>query len=485
MSGPPQLLTSEECLPCPVCCRFPERDSSYRPYCTAREVAALAGAGHPLLSTFGVPAPAGVGDVSGAAIQLVPDADGAGHHCSFLTEATHACQIFASRPLDCQLYPLMLVLQEPGDRVGLHLDPYCPHAGSFQEHPRIITDVAAWVEDHAGELAAAPELVTDEVPELRIVAELPGLSRALGLGGGWHRLRLQDREIVEAANRAGSGPVTSHRGFVPLFLHRHGHGVLWSRVGPHLAVVALDRGRPWVPVAPLGPPLDVRVLDRLEETLTALGGGGTVHLPAVREADRKALEAAGFTVRVEAELVVASRAEVAALRGRRFRAHRNLVRRAERSGRIADLREATAADVPGVLALWGRWWRARSPAGTHARLVATEALGMLGLALAVQDALDLVVLVLTGVDGRILGCTAAAPLEAGTMVVLFEFAERDPPGLAQLLARELAARLGDRCAALDLMDDAGLEGVAFAKGRYGGPRRPVLGALRPGSPRRE
>jgi Fe-S-cluster containining protein len=487
----PQILSSSTCLSCQVCCRFPDADSPYRPCCTGLEIAALVARGHDLETTWGLPVPEdGGGPGCGAHVALAPDAGGGtGHHCPFLEESTHRCEAYGARPLDCQLYPLMLVLGEGGDHVVLHLDAHCPHGDRYLAHDSIVATVVQEVEARAGNLAACPNLVADQVDELRAVAELPRLSAALGLGGAGRlrRLRLQDRDLVEAAARVGVGDrVLSPRGFAPLYLHRERHHLLVGQTGEHTVLLALDGEAPWVPVAPLGPPLDHACLAYVEETVRTLGGGATLHLPAIRQEDLPVLQARGYEVRQEGAVVLASRDQVAALRGRRFRAHRNLVNRAQRSG--VRVRPVTPDDTRAVLRLWGRWWNARPGRQEDdgcslelGRLLGLESLGRLRRALQEREALDLVALV-AELEGEVVGFTAGAPLPGSTLAVLFELGEAAPPGVAQLLARELARAAHPR-EILDLMDDTGRRGVALAKGRYGVPHH-LHGALLTGRPDR-
>ena len=52
----PQPLTASDCLPSQICCRFADRDSSYRPHFTRDEIRELAAAGAARPEDFGLPA---------------------------------------------------------------------------------------------------------------------------------------------------------------------------------------------------------------------------------------------------------------------------------------------------------------------------------------------------------------------------------------------------------------------------------------------
>ena len=126
----PQLVPSRTCLQCDVCCRFPDPDSALRPYFTENEIA-LALAGGVVETAFP--------NRRGSQVILVPDPHGDGYLCPAFDAATSTCRIYEQRPLDCQLYPLALMWDEPHDQVLLGWDTKCPFMreeipGEIQRH---------------------------------------------------------------------------------------------------------------------------------------------------------------------------------------------------------------------------------------------------------------------------------------------------------------------------------------------------------------
>jgi len=47
------------------------------------------------------------------------------HQCKFFSPEGNACTIYAYRPLECRLYPFVLMKQEGGTVLAVHLS--CPH----------------------------------------------------------------------------------------------------------------------------------------------------------------------------------------------------------------------------------------------------------------------------------------------------------------------------------------------------------------------
>ena len=113
----PQIVPSQVCLNCDVCCRFPERDSSFRPFFTESEIQqAIA---------FGIDA-SHFSDSAGSQIEPVPNPFGEGYLCPAFDPETFHCRIYEVRPLDCQIYPFVVMWDEGREGVQLGWDTKCP-----------------------------------------------------------------------------------------------------------------------------------------------------------------------------------------------------------------------------------------------------------------------------------------------------------------------------------------------------------------------
>jgi Fe-S-cluster containining protein len=125
----PQIVPSEVCLRCDVCCRFPERESFLRPYFTAqeRERAIASGLASDLLP-----------DPAGGRITLVPHPTADGYICPAFDTTTQYCRIYDARPLDCRIYPLALMRDEDDQGALLGLDTKCPYVQDAAHEARLI-----------------------------------------------------------------------------------------------------------------------------------------------------------------------------------------------------------------------------------------------------------------------------------------------------------------------------------------------------------
>ena len=133
-----QIIPSEVCFSCDVCCRFLEVDSPLAPIFTETEKArAVAEGTDPTL--FRPQA-----DGKSAQIQLKPHKDF--YICPFFDPETSHCTIYLIRPLDCQLYPFAIMFSEDRSEVVLGVDTLCPfgeeylETEAFQRHIREVID---------------------------------------------------------------------------------------------------------------------------------------------------------------------------------------------------------------------------------------------------------------------------------------------------------------------------------------------------------
>lgn len=188
----PQVVPSAVCFRCDVCCRFPEQDSTLRPYFTEEEIRQAV--------THGI-SPSSFPDHRGSQIQVVRNPNDEGFLCPAFDPVTQHCRIYEVRPLDCQLYPFALMWDAQHEKVVLGWDPLCPflleQAGgenplregglepsdlplpkAFMEQAQ---KVANYLEsDHVLKcLAVHPQLVTPFQPDVVVLHTLDRLTATL------------------------------------------------------------------------------------------------------------------------------------------------------------------------------------------------------------------------------------------------------------------------------------------------------------------
>jgi uncharacterized protein len=114
---PPQLIPSEVCLECPVCCRFPEKQAALSPFFFPEERNQAEA-----LHQKGFYREAARGQASKAGLV----ACGHGFACSFFNPEDHTCQVYEARPLDCSMYPAVIMHSADRQKVFLGADTKCP-----------------------------------------------------------------------------------------------------------------------------------------------------------------------------------------------------------------------------------------------------------------------------------------------------------------------------------------------------------------------
>lgn len=113
----PQLIASEICLDCPVCCRFPEKQASLSPFFFPQERKLAE-----TIQSKGSYREAAMGAASKA--ELVKC--GHGFACSFFNPEDHTCQVYEARPLDCSMYPAVIMHSEDRQKTFIGADTKCP-----------------------------------------------------------------------------------------------------------------------------------------------------------------------------------------------------------------------------------------------------------------------------------------------------------------------------------------------------------------------
>ena len=136
----PQLIPSEICLECPVCCRFPEKQAALSPFFFPEERNQVEA-----LKTGGSFRESGASKA-----ELV--GCGNGFACSFFNPADHTCRVYPVRPLDCSMYPAVILHNRDRRKVMLGADTACPalsRPGVYVRLRQYLDSVQRYLESNA------------------------------------------------------------------------------------------------------------------------------------------------------------------------------------------------------------------------------------------------------------------------------------------------------------------------------------------------
>ncbi len=123
----PSLPGSEICFDCRGCCIFSDAHSHWIPYFSSDEIEQAIVAG--------LSSDAFLGREGG---RIIPTPLGDAVRCPALDPITPACTIYDLRPLDCQLYPFILMWDTTRENVFLALHEACPFVERDRLPPALI-----------------------------------------------------------------------------------------------------------------------------------------------------------------------------------------------------------------------------------------------------------------------------------------------------------------------------------------------------------
>jgi len=465
----PQIVPSRACLQCDVCCRFPDPDSALRPYFTGNEIArALAG---------------GVEETAfpnrrGAQVILVPAPHGDGYLCPAFDAATSTCRIYEQRPLDCQLYPLALMWDEPHEQVLLGWDTKCPFMreeipSEIQRH----ADRVMALLDQPGirdQVVAHPSLIGRFQGDVVVLARLPRLTGAVA--GQWgpvplHRLTLDDIPRMKTAlDRLGWCRDQSLAAYSPIY-HYMWNGLLaywWMDLQGFFYLFAQSPDGWFMPLPPIGAGSIDAPLSYAMGLLRRWNGDSPVsRVENVPSQLVPELERLGYRLMPKEPDYLYHATDLAALAGDRYKSQRALCNRFEREQSF-EMDSYQVSDRQDCRAILGDWSRQKQAEGL-------ESFGVMLLADA-APAHEVIwsqasVLRVTGrvvrTHGRLCAYTFGYWLTSATFCVLLEVTDRTLPGLAQYLFRETCrTAMAEGAEYINGMDDAGLPGLRASKQAY-------------------
>ena len=465
------LPAEGRCLHCKVCCRFPLPASPLAPYFSNAEIEEAVAAGMPRDAfppgTYG----------PGHSAHLV--AQGETFCCPAFRPSSNDCAVYAARPLDCRLYPFMLMYDREGRSVLLGLDSLCPATQASNEAPAWAACAAELARLLDGELRAG-------VVECRGIAgawkehvqpshSLPNLTRALcrdDLGLARAVPTAQATLIPFFQNHGGN---LSYHAFAPIYVWSDLFDLRYKVCGDRLLIFAEGDGDCFLICPPLGAG---QIVEPAREAADIMGRlNPRAASPRIQDADEisaKELVRAGWRVRESHVEYLYARADLAELRGNKYEKKRQLCNRFEREHKWA-WRPFDAADLPPAMALHRAWLKARTLAhpGEIYAAQAEASCRSIYRGLREADALGLVARVLEA-DGRMVGFTVGCALhdlpdgrQAGgrTFHVLFEISDLGVRGAAQFMFREFCREMS-RFEFINAGSASGLANLARVKESY-------------------
>jgi Fe-S-cluster containining protein len=469
MAGSPlQIVPSQVCLHCDVCCRFPERDSFLRPFFTAEEIKTATAAG---LS------PDHFSNAAGTHIDLVPNPVDEGYICPAFDPATSHCRIYDVRPLDCRLYPFALMWDVGHTQVVLGWDTKCPYMRDLSSPliDQTAEEIALWIEedDTIEVLARYPRLIgcfQEDVIALRPLGRITERLQQGTAGMTMQSLTVADREHMETGlmTSAGQDMPLAAASFAYHYIWRHVLHYRWADLCNHMCLFAESPDGLFMALPPLGTGSIAESLGAAFRFMRERNGDSSVtRMENLSEAYVTEVRRLGYRVVKKDPDYLYHAEDLANLAGEAYKSPRAACNRfvREHDGVLEpyDPRDRTAC-----LSLFHEWSEQKMQAGADewGRALLKDAAGAHETALSSAQELGLIGAVIR-IGGRIRAYTMGLRLSPAVFCVLLEVADRNIVGLAPFLFREFCrqARTNGACW-INTMDDSGLPGLARSKRWY-------------------
>lgn len=432
------LLGEGECLRCEVCCRFPEPGTPLAPYFSHEEMDPA--------HRSGMPAEAFPPGRYGAGHSALLTPAGGVFHCPAFRSEGNDCRIYADRPMDCRLYPWMLMYDEPGGRVLLGLDSYCPATVRMAD-PAVqacAAELAAALEGPLRQaVRARPGVVGAWKEHVRVLRDLPALSKELCRSDlGLARLVPTARERL-APFFTGHGGSLCGQAFAPIYVWSDVFDLRWKVSGGRVLLLATGDGDCFLIAPPLGTGEVAGAADEALSLMRALDPRApSPRIQETDDGDARALAKAGWRIRDTQVQYVYSRAELADLRGSRYEKKRQLCNRFERE-RVWRWRAFECDDLSPAMALYRQWMAGRAAAHPEELYAAQAEASFRSLYRTLRDAeiLGITARVLEA-GGQMAGITLGCPLPDGkSFYVMFEISDLRLKGSAQVMFREFCREM--------------------------------------------
>jgi Fe-S-cluster containining protein len=165
-----QFVPQSVCLSCQGCCRYAERDTVWAPVFLFEEIVELTQKNVLPVCLF---THSYVHKKEAVRIDLIEEEGG--FICPCFDSKKNTCKIYAFHPLDCQLYPFLLVARD--GKKYLALDEHCPYTQeqkNLLEFKKYVEELTLWL--HTKEffaIAAANPAIFQEYPgKIELLASL-------------------------------------------------------------------------------------------------------------------------------------------------------------------------------------------------------------------------------------------------------------------------------------------------------------------------
>ncbi len=470
-----QLIPSETCLACEICCRYPDRQSSMAPVFSLKEQQKGVELGLPKQS-FPISEPG-----RGARIRVTEGESC--YRCPAFVPRTHECTIYPERPFDCQLYPFLLMFNQEKSNIYLVMDPLCPFIQTHYDPLSPLNPLEAYSQylyeylsrsDVIQWICQNQNLVSEYQDSMIRVYDLEKLTRTLipePIQEGLQPLTLQDFDRFQKAFEKRS-PILSCEHFLSHYLWSDSLRYHWTEINGYLCLFAETGNHIFMPVPPLGDRLGLKIVEECFEIMNFWNQNRAVsRISGIREEYLAHVGAnpcgCPYMVTLVEHDYLYNRLDLVNLKGNLYKSKRASYNQFVRSHPNAVYRPFTKEDTPACLRLYQEWLKEyrKHSVPEHQLQMAEENYNVHQKGILEYELLGLTGRIVELDDGKIAGYTFGTELNPETFYILFEITDRQIKGISQYLFREFCKEL-EQYRSINVGGDSGIASLARVKESY-------------------
>ena len=426
-----QFIPSEFCLRCFGCCRFSQNPSIWAP----------------------------------AGFKLVEDNDG--YACEKLDIKNNTCRIYEKRPLDCRLYPFLLVKNDNSFQLGLHKS--CYFIEEKQPAPADIKTYAQYLKNRLNSasfisaIRKNPEIAADYQENVELIADLKDVFAKAYLPK-LNTLTLKDKPRIEGY-LLKSKTSLSARHFVDIFIWKDLFQIFWVIIEDELGIFYQDKIGMFMMLPPLGKFKPV-VVKKCFEIMNGYNQNSAVsRIENIAREDTAKYSRLGLSSKLKDTEYLCLRKDLIELAGGGFKSKRSSCNYFVKNYR-SDFLEYKDSYYRDCLKLYQSWSRQRKDKREdviYQQMLEDSCLSF-KTALRYYKELGLSGYVVR-IDENIKACTFGYPLNKETFCVLFEVCDLNFKGIAQYIFREFCKKLSGY-KYINIMGASDLENLKTVKLSY-------------------
>ncbi|MDD5449479.1 MAG: phosphatidylglycerol lysyltransferase domain-containing protein [Candidatus Omnitrophica bacterium] len=377
--------------------------------------------------------------------------------CGDFDPAKNECRDYDKRPLDCRIYPFVVMWDKNYKNIVLGVDTKCPYIeksetnSKFQKYKNYLLTVLKKI-DAKYVLRFQDDV---EILERFDIKTPPSLNRFL----------IGDKALFEKYLNKADKPFSSYS-FAANYVWTGMLDYYWIITDNCFCLFCKTRNTFFMPIMPLGKELKEKTIRACFKLMSSLNKNKACsRIEDIPEGSTGFFESLGYKIKEKGREYICSQKDLTALAGDGYKAKRALRNYFLKNNRGFEYREFRGQDAKECVELFKHWSRERAKAhkDNYYKALLEDSFGAHKKAMERFRDLDFLGRVVK-VDGRIAAYTFGYPLGNGTFVILFEVADLGIKGLAQFIFREFCAESGAEY--INLMDDSGLENLRKVKLSY-------------------